>query len=235
MQAACFFISDTASLYNNMMSDLKPHLVRVSLVANSKLRKSDRTRAAILNGALEFLWTRPFREMTVAELMSITGVSRSAFYQYFKDMHELMETLLQGASEAIFEAAEPWFNDEGDAVVLLNRSLTGLVEVCHERGPILRAVAEASTTDERLERAWADFLSQFDDAVSNQIEQHQAEGLISKFEARPVAVALNRLDAALLIHAFGRHPRSNPEHVREAITRIWMSTLYRSTFIPESD
>jgi hypothetical protein len=36
-----------------------------------------------LNGALEFLWTQPFREMTVAELMSITGVSRSAFYQYF--------------------------------------------------------------------------------------------------------------------------------------------------------
>jgi len=169
--------------------------------------------------------------MTVAELMSITGVGRSAFYQYFKDLHDLMEILLQGVAEAIFAAADPWFNGEGDATALLQQSLTGLVEVCYERGPILRAVAEASTTDERLERAWADFLAEFDDAVSNRIEQHQAKGLIPKFDARPVAVALNRLDASLVIHAFGHHPRSNPEPVREAITRIWMSTLYQSRYI----
>jgi len=84
--------------------------------------------------------------MTVAELMSITGVGRSAFYQYFKDLHELMETLLQGVAEAIFEAADPWLNGEGDASVLLPQSLAALVEVCYESGPILRAVAEASTT-----------------------------------------------------------------------------------------
>ena len=164
--------------------------------------------------------------MTVAELMSITGVGRSAFYQYFKDLHELMETLLQDLEKTIFAAVDPWFNNEGDATALLQQSLTGLVQVCYERGPILRAVAEASTTDERLERAWANFLAEFDDAVSKQIEQHQAQGLISKFDARPVAVALNRMDASLFIHAFGRHPRNNPEPVREAITRIWISTLY---------
>ena len=213
--------------YNDTVSDFKPQLIDVDSIPDPSPRKSDRTRAAIQNGALEFLWTRPFREMTVAELMSITGISRSAFYQYFKDLHELMETLLQGVAEAILSAADPWFNGEGDATASLQQSLTGLVEVCYERGPILRAVAEASTTDERLERAWADFLAEFDDAVSKQIEQHQAEGLISKFDARPVAVALNRLDASLFIHAFGHHPRSNPEPVKEAITRIWMSTLYQ--------
>ena len=212
------------------MSDFKPQLIDVDSILGSSPRKSDQTRAAILNGALEFLWTQPFREMTVAELMSITGVSRSAFYQYFSDLHELMEILLQGVAEAIFVAADPWFNSEGNAT-LLQQSLARLVEVCYERGPILRAVAEASTTDERLERAWADFLAEFDDAVSNRIEQHQAEGLISKFDARPVAIALNRLDVSLLIHVFGRHPRSNPEPVRGAITRIWMSTLYQSGYM----
>jgi AcrR family transcriptional regulator len=213
------------------VSDFKPQLIDVDSILGSSPRKSDKTRAAILNGALEFLWTQPFREMTVAELMSITGVGRSAFYQYFKDLHELMATLLQGVAEAIFAAADPWLNGEGDASVLLPQSLAALVEVCYESGPILRAVAEASTTDERLERAWADFLAEFDDAVSNKIEQHQAEGLILKFDARPVAIALNRLDVSLLIYAFGRHPRSNPESVREAITRIWMSTLYQSRYI----
>ena len=230
-----YCISDVVSLYNDAMSEKNPHLKKVDSVVKLPARKSDRTRAAILSGALEFLWVHPFREMTVAALMSITGVSRSAFYQYFKDLHELMDALLQDVEIAIFEAAEPWFNDEGDAIVLLNQSLTGLVEVCYEQGPILRAVADASTTDERLERSWAGFLTEFDDAVSNHIEKHQDAGLIPKFEARPVAIALNRLDASLVIDAFGRHPRSNPEPVREAITRIWMSTLYQSTYMPKPD
>ena len=217
------------------MSHKKPMFIDVNAIVSLKPRKSDRTRTAILNAALEFLWAHPFREMTVAELMSITGTSRSAFYQYFKDLYELMEALLQGVAEAIHMAAEPWFNGEGDATVLLQQSLVGLVEVCYERGPILRAVAEASTTDERLECAWASFLTEFDDVVSNRIEEHQKIGLISQFDARPVAVALNRLNASLVIDAFGRHPRSNPEPVREAITQIWMSTLYQSTYMPKPD
>lgn len=216
------------------MSKFKPRLINIGSGVDPVSRKSDRTRTAILNSALEFLWAQPYREMTVAGLTSIAGVSRSAFYPYFKDLHQLMETLLQGVADAIFEAADPWFNDTGCAPDLLQQSLARLVDVCYEGGPILRAVAEASTTDERLERVWAEFLDQFDDAVCEQIEKHQADGLIPKFDARPVATALNRLDASLLIHAFGHHPRSNPVPVKEAITRIWMSTLYESTYLEET-
>ena len=193
-----------------------------------ELRKSERTRKAILDSALELLWSRPFREITIAELMSITGVGRSAFYQYFDDLYGVMEMLLLGLEEDIQTAAAPWFGGEGDPVALLHESLAELVRVCYESGPILRAVSDASTTDERLDRSWTSFLGVFDDAVTAQIEQQQNEGLIPVFDARPVAVALNRLDAYLLIDALCRHPRYNPEPVREAITRIWTSTLYAS-------
>lgn len=210
------------------MSQIRRPRIQLKAVARTAQvpRKSERTHQAILDSALEFLWSNPFREMTVAELMSITAISRSAFYRYFDDLHDLMETLLQGIEEDIFEAAVPWLTGEGDPISLLHESLVGLVRVCYERGPILRAVADASTTDARLERSWATFLGKFDDAVTARIEQHQAEGLIPAFDARPVAIALNRLDASLLIQAFGRRPRSQQEPVRKAIIRIWTSTLY---------
>jgi len=219
------------------MSALYLKRVAEGIAAGSepKLRKSERTRRAILDGALELLWSRPFREITVADLMSITGVSRSAFYRYFDDLYALMETLLLGLEEDIFEVAAPWFTGEGDPVILLRESLSGLVRVCHEQGPLLRAVAEASTTDERLERSWAGFLLQFDDAVTAHIEGQQAQGFIPVFDARPIAVALNRLDASLFIHAFGRHPRQNPELVLEAVTRIWTCTLYQSIDTTDKD
>lgn len=189
-------------------------------------RKSERTRQAILDSALQFFWTHPFRDLTIAELMSSAGASRPAFYQYFADLHDLMETLLQGLSDDIMAAAGPWFKGEGDPVPLLQESLAGLVKICYRRGPILRAVADAAASDERLERSWAAFLKSFDDAVADRIEQQQAANLVPQFPARPVAVALNRMDASLLIEMFGRRPRGNQEVARDALIRIWVSALY---------
>ena len=190
------------------------------------LKKSEYTRNAILDAALEFLWSRPFREMTVAKLMSLVGASRPAFYQYFVDIHDLMEAMLRGLESDIFKATDPWIDGVGDPVIMLRESQAGLVRVGYERGPILRAVSDAASSDERLELAWAKFLAVFDDAVITRIEQQQLEGLIPAFDARPVAIALNRLDASMLIHAFGRRPRKKPGPVHETLTRIWISTLY---------
>ena len=64
----------------------------------ARVAKSDRTRAAILDSAFEFIWSHPFREMTVKSLMSQTGTGRSTFYRYFSDLHEVMEAMLAGKS-----------------------------------------------------------------------------------------------------------------------------------------
>jgi len=193
---------------------------------STRLRKADRSRAQILDAALDFLWSHPFREMTVGTLMASTALSRPAFYQYFRDVHELMEALLDDLEQEILSVADPWFTGTGDAIERLHESLAGLVRVCHERGPFLRAVADAAPSDERLDHAWTAFLGRFDDAVAARIEADQHQGLIPDFEARAVAVALNRLDAFTFIHAFGERPRSQPEPVLDAIVRIWTSTLY---------
>jgi AcrR family transcriptional regulator len=205
--------------------------IHVNPQPSLKIGKSERTRAAILNAAVDFLWSHPFRDMTVNSLMAPTGVGRSAFYQYFKDLHELMEILLDTVRDELVAVTGPWFEGVGDPVVLLNESLDGLVEVCYHRGPILRAIDDASSSDKRLEKAWAQFFGEFNDAVSTRIEADQGQGLISEFAARPVAIALNHLDAYTLIEAFGQRPRSKREPVREALARIWISTLYGSEWI----
>jgi len=191
-----------------------------------KPRKSVQTHTEILEAALGFLWTQPFRDLTVNQLMSKTGAGRSAFYRYFGDLYDLIEALLHGLEASIFQVATPWLSGEGDPLPLLKESLAGLVQVCYERGPILRAVSDAAVNDERLESEWKTFLAKFDDAVTARIEDHQQKGLIADFEARPVAIALNRMDASLLIDAFGRRPRGGQQSVLDALTRIWISTLY---------
>lgn len=215
------------------MSEIRrvaPHLPAIGHPA-PKITKSDRTRAVILDAALDFLWSHPFREMSVNALMASTVHSRSAFYQYFEGIHQLMETLLDMLEQDIFASVSPWLEGVGDPVVLTNEMLGGLIRTCYRHGPFLKAVSDAGTSDKRFDKGWAQFLGAFDDAACARIEADQAQGLTPNFDPRPVSVSLNRLNAYSIIDAFGLRPRSQPEPVREALARIWISTLYGAEWL----
>ena len=215
------------------MSDMKrpSSQLHVAPQPAATVTKSDRTRAAILNAALEFIWSRPFREMTVNSLMVTTDLSRSAFYQYFDDIHKVMETLLQMLAEEIFTSSNAWVNGVGDPVALLNEAYEGLTQTCYRNGPFMRAVSDAASADERFEKGWLQFLGAFDDAATTRIEADQAQGLIPPFDARPVAFALNRVNSSTFIDAFGQRPRSKPKPIQDALARIWISTLYGAEWV----
>jgi AcrR family transcriptional regulator len=158
--------------------------------------------------------------------MATKSVSRSAFYRYFEDIHELMRALLTRLESEILEGANPWLTDDGDPVALLYESLSAEVRSCYRHGPFLKAVSDATGTDAQLEDEWNGFLDRFDDAVSERVAADQELGLIENFDSRHVATALNRVDVAMYVRAFGHRPRSQPAPVLDAIARVWISTLY---------
>ena len=214
----------------------QPSRIRLAEQPERKLTKAERTRAAILDAAFDFIWQHPYRELTVNALMDRTGVSRPTFYQYFRDLQALMSSLLQTLTDEILAASRPWFEaTSGDPVALLNQALTGLVDVGYRRGPFIRAVADAATTDERLESAWNRFLEAFDELVAARIEADQRLGLIPPFDALAVASLTTRMDAYAFIHAFGQHPRQDPEPLRQAVIRMWVSTLYGPEWAERSE
>ena len=203
-----------------------PSQIRVVPEPTAKITKADRTRAVILNAALEFIWARPFREMTVNSLMASTDLSRAAFYQYFEDVHQMMATLLQSLAGEIFGSANIWVEGVGDPVALLNEAFKGLIKTCYRYGPFLKAVSDAAASDERFEQDWSQFLKAFDDAGDARIQADQAQGLIATFDSRPVIFALNRINSQTFIDAFGQRPRKQPKPIQEALARVWISTLY---------
>ena len=196
-----------------------------------KIAKSEKTRTAILNSAIDFIWSHPFRDMTVSSVTDPTGISRSTFYEYFTDLHELMEILLDTVNDEIMAVTGPWFTGVGDPVGMLRESLDSVVDLCYHRGPILRAIDDAAATDKRLEKSWAQFVGDFNDGICARIEADQGQGLIGDFAARPVAIALNHLNVYTVIEVFGRRPRSEPKQVTAALIRIWVPTLYGSEWV----
>lgn len=188
--------------------------------------KSALTRSSILDAGHEFLETQPFRDLTVGKLMARSGQSRPTFYQYFDDVHGLMEALLNEVKDGVIEGAKVWLSHEGDPVSELKKSLASVVEVGHLHGNILRAVADAATNDARLEQVWNAFLGSFDEAVAARIAHDQASGVTPEFDPLPVAQALNRMDVGLLIMSFGTPQKAEKADVLKAINRVWLSTLY---------
>ena len=192
----------------------------------SKRHTPDEARRAIKDSARRFLLDRPFRDLTVAELMAGTPLSRPAFYQYFKDLHHLILSLLEEIETVMHQTANPWLAGEGEPIAALRESLRGVVETCFAHGPVIRAVSEAAPLDDKLERAWNEFMGRWDDAVEARILVQQEEGLIPAFDARRMAVALNRMDAAVMIAEFGKHSKGNAVEVLATEHRIWVGALY---------
>jgi AcrR family transcriptional regulator len=158
--------------------------------------------------------------------MAGTSLSRPAFYRYFTDLHELIESLLSDVETVLHETANPWVGGEAEPISALRESLGGVVQTCIDHGPIIRAVSEAAPLDERLEQAWSAFMRRWDDAVEARIKAQQEAGLVAPFDAGRVATALNRMDAAILINELGQRPQGDPEAVLDTLHHIWVGALY---------
>ena len=179
-----------------------------------------------MDAGYDFLQTRPFRELTVGNLMASTEHSRPTFYLYFNDLHGLMEALLDEVKVGIVEGARAWLENHNEPIQGLQLSLTALVDVGYEHGAILKAIADAAPLDERLESVWNAFLASFDEIVAARIALDQASGITPDFDPLAVARALNRMDAGFLIYAFGTADKSDKSDVLAGIMRIWLCTLY---------
>jgi len=203
--------------------------VNARRAAATPRRSPEQARAEILKAGAAFLSKRPFRDLTVERLMASTSIGRSAFYAYFVDRFDLAEALLLQVRGELLELTRPWFDDPADSVGALRKSLARVAEVWQRRGPMMRAIGDASAQDARLERLFRNVVAFMDRAVADAIRRDQAAGRIGALDADEVAIALNQLNVAYLNDRLGRRTRRDPAAVTRAIQRIWIRTLYEET------
>ena len=55
------------------------------------------TRQAIMDAFLRLLHHRPFRKVTVRDIVEECGVNRTTFYYYYQDIYAIVEDILAGA------------------------------------------------------------------------------------------------------------------------------------------
>jgi TetR/AcrR family transcriptional regulator, ethionamide resistance regulator len=198
-------------------------------------RRPEEAERAILAAARAFLEERPFREMTVEGIMIRTGLSRPAFYAYFRDRYEVVTRLLEGIGGLLFALDWRWLSGgEGgeDAREVLVEALRAGSGTFVEYGPVLRAIADAAGYDARVEKVYRyGLIERLTKAVAARISRDVKAGVSpTDLDPEETARALVLMTERYLLDAFG-HPERRPSGeesaaVFAALEGIWVRTLY---------
>lgn len=140
-------------------------------------RTPEAAQREIIDAAESLLRERPFRELTVDEVMRRTELSRPSFYVYFKDRHELVLRVVQHLFSELFTPTSEWFESSGPDQMGI--AIDGAVDVYLQHGPVLRALADAAADDVEVEKAYLHLVESFVMLLDQQIRDEKAAGTIT--------------------------------------------------------
>ena len=196
-------------------------------VADRRRRRTpEAAQAEIVEAAEALLRERPFRELTVDEVMRRTGLSRPSFYVYFKDRHELVLRVVAHLEAELLAVANRWYASLGGGAPVLRDALAGIVGVWEEHGAVLRALADAAADDPDVEYMYAALIQRFVDVTAEHIELEAAEGNLAPIDAVEASKALVWMSERYLYHSFGPERKVPPAKVLETLGTVWARALY---------
>jgi AcrR family transcriptional regulator len=164
--------------------------------------------------------------LAVERIARQAGISRTAFYFYFRDKRELLVRLTEEVAAELYREAEGWWTSEGDGAQELRAALVRVIALYREHAVLLRAVVETAAYDEPTAVAWRSIVGRFVEATRVRIEAEQAAGRVDAgLPARDTAFALAWMTERACYQAL---MRGDDEHLTEALTGIWLRSVYGS-------
>ena len=127
-----------------------------------------------------------FAELGIERIATRAGISRTAFYFYFRDKRDLLVRLTEEVNGQLMVAADGWWTGGEDVRSALQR----VGAIYREHGLLLRAVVEVSTYDEEVAAFWRGQVGRFVDATRDRIRDEQEAGRALPGNADATAFAL---------------------------------------------
>ncbi len=184
--------------------------------------------AEIVGAAEALLRERPFRELTVDEVMRRTDLSRPSFYVYFRDRHHLILRVVEHLGNELRTMSQRWYTGSGDGPAQAREAMEGIVDVFAEHGPVLRALSDAAADDPEVERVYGGLVQSFVDATRKHVDAEIAAGRVEPLDAGETARALVWMMERYLNLSLGRAQGTPRDKVAETLTVIWTRVLYRT-------
>lgn len=185
------------------------------------------TRGQILDAAETLLSQRPLADLTIDELMALTGHSRTVFYRHFADLPDLVLAIAQRVGGELQAVAERWAGAAGDPLAAADEGLAALVTFFTEHGLVLKAVSVAARSDAELGRAYEALMARFVAITADALRSAEARGAIRPLavDHTEVAIALNTMNESYLLTRLGTLPQAPADDVLAVLRTLWSRIL----------
>jgi TetR/AcrR family transcriptional regulator, ethionamide resistance regulator len=192
-------------------------------------RLPDSARREILDAAETLLGQRPFRELSVDDVMTHTGMTRSTFYHYFRSLEDVAIALMRRVQGEMMEAVGDWLRPDydGDPATGIERGIHTSAEIFARHGQVLAAIHEASFHHEAVEREWRDgVLADWIGAIASRLRVQRERGATHVGDPEEIARALLLMNTTVFVERLGKRPPDPPESVAATLVEIWIGALF---------
>ena len=167
-----------------------------------------------------------YADLNIERIATRAGISRTAFYFYFRDKRELLMRLTEDVNEQLYAQADIWWSGEGDPALDIREALTRIADLYRRHGVLLRAIVEVSTYDEEVATFWRGMVARFAEATERRIEREQDAGRAPAMPAAATAFALTWMSERSFYQELVQDEPVAYDDLVEALVRIWVSTVY---------
>jgi TetR/AcrR family transcriptional regulator, ethionamide resistance regulator len=197
------------------------------LLRTRRRQQREETRGQILAAADAFLRERSYRELSVDELMRRTGHTRTVFYRHFADLPDLVMQLLATVGAELMDISRDWAQGFAAPPERARENVVAIAGFFSRHGTLVRAVADAASHDDDIERLYRQVIDTFVDLTAEAIERRVASGEMPAVDAVETARALTLMNERYLLDAYGSGDPPDGERVVEALWTVWSSVIYR--------
>jgi AcrR family transcriptional regulator len=132
-----------------------------------------------------------YADLNIERIATRAGISRTAFYFYFRDKRELLLRLTEDVTDELYRQGDIWFSGAGEPTAEVAEALQKIGALYREHGAVLRAIVQAAATDDEVAVFWHAILDRFVDATARRIDELRNDGFtVVAEDARATAFAL---------------------------------------------
>ena len=167
-----------------------------------------------------------YADLRIERIARRAGISRTAFYFYFRDKRDLLERMTEEVSNVLYAEADIWWSGSGDPAADLREALGNIAAVYAEHGVLLRAIVEVAGYDEEVARFWRSLVGRFVEATTRRLEQERAAGRAVVRRPGPTAFALCWMTERTLYQQLVQDGPVDGHELVEALAEIWVRSVY---------
>ncbi len=203
-----------------------------SPVRSRRRQQPDETRTLILDTAERLLREKPFRELSVDEVMRPTGYRRTVFYRHFTGLPDLVLAVLSRVLPEFAAANQAFLSAAGDDIDFdrARELLRPGVEHCQRHGALMRAMRDAAVYDGDIHKLVMGAQYRFRFTTIAALERRREAGKLQNADLEQVAELLAGMNQRYLMAVFGGDaPEDMPpvtvDVATDTLALVWVAVL----------